>query len=781
MKRNRLKNMFFIAIVFAASIFAPLLIFRDVRAADLRNFNPGHIISDTIFTNSDTMSVAQIQEFLNSKVKCDNFGAKPSELGGGTRAQWLRSKGYSTPIRCITDYMENPSTGENNYGKYETPTGAVSAAQLIYNYSKQFGINPQVLIVTLQKENGMITDEWPTLKQFREAMGFGCPDNVAPGAPACDPSYGSFSSQLYQAARHFRGYMERRSGWFVPYKIGWNKIMWSPKATCGTSDVYIENAATVALYSYTPYRPNQAALNAGYGLGDSCSSYGNRNFYSYFNDWFGSTNINGSLLRSVNDATVYLVGDGVKYPIASVELLSSLSSVLGNVSFVSDSYLASIKTGHFANRLIIDKSGTIFFFASGIKLPFTSCGLVADYGYNCGEAMKLTESQLIRFSTGPIMHRGMRTADGRTFYVKDGQKREIFDEESVRRIDSNFNLNVLGNDSISHLPFGMPIIKDNVIIGSKSERYLYFENKVVKIRNSVISDYAFADFQLKNLHPESLSKIAKSGEISNFVSGSKTTYILTSDGKKILNSYQADYSKTVVIPDAAILKIRGTGALSTPALVKSFDNGTVYAIINNQKRPLVSMDDLESITGEKNPFIAWLDNEYIRSIPDGNVVIGVGRLVKAPSNGTVYMSDGIDGLIPMTSFIPAIDLGINMNVRIISDNILSKDSIRKDSILSQYISCGGVNYLGISSQAYQTNISYRQPLTLDQKTCNVIHKNQVLPKFIQDINGTIFYNENGILRPISSFSKYVELASKGGELKKASIQVMSMLKIGGVI
>ena len=53
--------------------------------------------------------------------------------------------------------------------------------------------------------------------------------------------------------------------------------------------VYIQNQATAGLYNYTPYRPNQAALDAGYGTGDSCSAYGNRNFWLYFTDWFGST------------------------------------------------------------------------------------------------------------------------------------------------------------------------------------------------------------------------------------------------------------------------------------------------------------------------------------------------------------------------------------------------------------------------------------------------------------------------------------------------------------
>lgn len=278
-----------ITLVLIASTILSLLQPATSHAADARQFNAGRIIDDWVFTNSDSMTVANIQSFLNSKVPvCDTYGVKTSELGGGTRAQWLASRGISTPITCLKDYYENPSNGQNNYGR-AIPPGAISAAQIIYNYARQFNINPQVLIVTLQKENGLITDEWPTPKQYSESMGFGCPDNIAPGAPACDPSYGSFSAQIYQAARHFRGYINNSPGWWIPFTTGVNSIQWNPKATCGSGLVNIENRATVALYSYTPYQPNTAAKNAQYGIGDECSAYGNRNFYLYFTDWFGST------------------------------------------------------------------------------------------------------------------------------------------------------------------------------------------------------------------------------------------------------------------------------------------------------------------------------------------------------------------------------------------------------------------------------------------------------------------------------------------------------------
>ena len=46
-----------------------------------------------------------------------------------------------------------------------------------------------------------------------------------------------------------------------------------------------------------PYRPNAAALANLYGTGDACSAYGNRNFWRYFNDWFGNP---GNWIRSAS-------------------------------------------------------------------------------------------------------------------------------------------------------------------------------------------------------------------------------------------------------------------------------------------------------------------------------------------------------------------------------------------------------------------------------------------------------------------------------------------------
>lgn len=261
-----------VAMLTAAAI-SLLALTHNRASAYTAGFNPGRIIDDYVFTNTGTMNPAQIQAFLNSKVpSCDTNGSQPASDFGRpdlTHAQYAAQHGWAgPPYTCLKDYSENGQ----------------SAAQIIYNVSQQYRINPQVLVVLLQKEQGLVTDSWPTSTQYRTATGYGCPDTAA-----CDSTYYGFTNQVTWASRMFRAVLDQSPTWYSPYILGNNFILYNPNSACGGSTVSIQNLATVALYDYTPYQPNQASLNTGYGMGDACSSYGNRNFYSYFTDWFGST------------------------------------------------------------------------------------------------------------------------------------------------------------------------------------------------------------------------------------------------------------------------------------------------------------------------------------------------------------------------------------------------------------------------------------------------------------------------------------------------------------
>jgi hypothetical protein len=248
-------------------------------------FKAGSIISDGIFFNGYDMSATTIQNFLNSKVPvCDTNGTQMR--GNVTRASYGASTGNPAPYTCLRNYVQAvPQRNAEDGLCTGIGAGTKSAAQIIYEVGVSCGVNPKVLIILLQKEQSLITDDWPWNVQYQSATGYGCPDT----AP-CDAEYYGFFNQVYMAARQFKRYARNSNQYTYQAKAN-NLIRYNPNAACGGSTIYIQNQATAGLYNYTPYQPNQAALNNLYGTGDACSAYGNRNFWRMYTEWFGSTEL----------------------------------------------------------------------------------------------------------------------------------------------------------------------------------------------------------------------------------------------------------------------------------------------------------------------------------------------------------------------------------------------------------------------------------------------------------------------------------------------------------
>lgn len=295
-----------LAIITLLTLAIPLFP-KKASAVTKAEWQAGRIIDDYAFSDKGSMSLAEVQNFLNSKMSsCDTNGTGsvtyqwPSNSGTyitTSRAEYGNRKGNPTPFTCLRDYFEvpkttpGPGTPASNYGNVAIPAGAKSAAQIILDAAQAYSISPKVLLVTLQKEQGLITDDWPFQGQYLYAMGSNCPDG--PSGAQCDPNYAGFSIQMYSGAKLFRDYLTNMTQpwWSLkkPYQV--NNILWQDvnAKDCGSGPVYIQTMATAALYTYTPYQPNDAALNNMYGTGDSCSAYGNRNFWRTFSDWFGTT------------------------------------------------------------------------------------------------------------------------------------------------------------------------------------------------------------------------------------------------------------------------------------------------------------------------------------------------------------------------------------------------------------------------------------------------------------------------------------------------------------
>lgn len=239
---------------------------QGAEAASAADFSPGNLISDANFFDGRAMTSSQVQVFIDQK--------HPGCASGAT---------------CLDTYAQStPSIPADRYcGAYQG-VARETAASIIARVGQACDISQRALLVLLEKEQSLVTHPNPSASRYTKATGFGCPDT----AP-CDPTVGGFFYQVYYGARQFQRYAAHPESY--NHRAGVvNQILFNPNAACGRSAVRIENQATAGLYNYTPYQPNAAALRNLYGTGDSCSAYGNRNFWRLYTDWFGDPRGTGS-------------------------------------------------------------------------------------------------------------------------------------------------------------------------------------------------------------------------------------------------------------------------------------------------------------------------------------------------------------------------------------------------------------------------------------------------------------------------------------------------------
>jgi hypothetical protein len=420
---------FIISLVTVASSVSVVLPGSKASAVAGSQFNAGRIIDDVVFFSSNTMGVGEIQNFLNSKVPvCDTWHGSSDPAN-------------QPPFTCLKDYRQDtPSRGAESglCGAYTG--GNKSSAQIIYDVANSCGVNPQVLIVLLQKEQTLVTDTWPWNIQYRSATGYGCPDTAE-----CDAEYYGFFNQLYNAARQFRKYAKEPTQF--NYRMGrTNNIQFNPSASCGSSPVYIQNQATAGLYNYTPYQPNAAALNNLYGSGDSCSAYGNRNFWRMFNDWFGASVIGAApspLYKSTSSQMIYVIAGGQKFPAPSLEVLGAYGLLKFPAAEVAQSFLDQYQTGDTlttVGKKAYDPSGALYLFDDGkrypidikacAKYPDGSTNTTTSWGLDCfnGATTKTLANELIDLYTAQdIVIPDMIAHEDSVWKLENGKKRRIVD------------------------------------------------------------------------------------------------------------------------------------------------------------------------------------------------------------------------------------------------------------------------------------------------------------------------------------------------------------------
>ncbi len=206
---------------------------------------PGYIVSDEVFYNCTG----------------DDVGADPDVRG---------RRGRSVRRRHLPQEPEGHHSGHPGRPVLRGYTGGIDELGLRGAWpgsSVACGINPQVMLVTLQKESALLTRSAVGAVSYTAAWGWHCPDSGRGGSANCDP----IRRLLQPDVRHGQavGALPDGSGQVpLPAPAETADILWNVAQTgCGGSDVTIRNTATASLYNYTPYQPNASSAGVLPGCG----------------------------------------------------------------------------------------------------------------------------------------------------------------------------------------------------------------------------------------------------------------------------------------------------------------------------------------------------------------------------------------------------------------------------------------------------------------------------------------------------------------------------------
>ena len=645
------RRKFFVTFIFAiATIAVPLILHtKPALAANASEFRSGNIIDDSVFFNSTAMNPTQIQNFLNAKVTtCDTNGSQIYS-GSTTRASYGTSKGYPPPYTCLKDYSQSTPTKAAEAGLCDQYNGGVkNSAQIIYDVSRACGINPQVLLVVLQKEQSLISDTWPWSIQYRSATGFGCPDT----AP-CDSEYYGFFNQVYHGARIYKKYARDASQF--NYRAGRNNnILYNPNAACGSTPIFLTNQATAGLYNYTPYQPNAAALNNLYGTGDACSAYGNRNFWRMFTDWFGNTNL-PTIIKPASGTSIYIQANGYKFYVPSFEVLNEFGLNTGPQTIDDNTFnsipLASPSNGHSSSIGTVVKSpsdsdddgGSIYLVTGGRKFLFRTTQQMADFGYDSSSISYLPLAFINSIPSDGVLSNSVQLPGSSFFQINSFSKRLITDSVTYQSVNTDGNLSRVSNYLVSQIPSGDPLAVNPIMLASTSGTfYLYTNNSYYYITSpdaldcwNFGSNFSLYPYRLPN--DSYIAPVVGPSPLNCTGVDSVNDYFVFDRGKKIAVPSIYGFSKPAM--NSALTGLIDRLPVRSNQLgraLKAQNNPVVWYLEGGARKPVPSTLDFSPL-GITSAAIDTINDNAANSLPSSGIKLSVGSAVKATGGASIYI------------------------------------------------------------------------------------------------------------------------------------------------
>ncbi|KQM84142.1 hypothetical protein [Agromyces sp. Leaf222] len=593
---------------------------QPASAAVGSGFDPGNIISDAVFYNSGTMTVTQVQSFLNAQVSTCRAGYT-----------CLKSYRQSTPAQ--------PARSEGCAATAATTNE--TAASIIVRVGKACGINPRVLLVLLEKEQGLVSDTWPTSRQYRSATGYGCPDTAD-----CDANYYGFFNQVYHASWQFKKYRARPDRAYAAGR--WNTIQWHPNAACGTSSVYIQNQATAGLYLYTPYRPNAAALANLYGTGDGCSSYGNRNFWRMFTDWFGSTQkVDDMIARAEGGSMVYLIAGGAKHYITTPADLTEFATGLGGIRILNKSFLDSIPTGRNATVFLRNtQTGRVALLQGGSTHWFPSCELVAVWGSTCGASgyLDVSDGLFARYKVGGTMSKFGTGPDG----VARMLERPVA-SKLIGAAPTAFNggkapyMARISSTLLASYTTGRTLAAPHSYIRSKTTgQYFYVDgrNSLQRLRDwTYATEYGLPKTAV-NVDESIVTGYKKAADVGLIVSCGSVVYSASNGSFVQLKGGAGGLPAAPLASETCRLLKKSTAVVKGPLFLQANGAPEVNLVRYAKLRHITSPAQLTAQNGGSWPTIVKVSPTTLAKITKGGAAMDIGSFVSFTGTTGVYLVNG---------------------------------------------------------------------------------------------------------------------------------------------
>ncbi len=391
----------------------------DLNLLAQAGFNPNFIISDSEMADSQAMSLEEIKTFLESK---------PGIL--------------------------------DNY-EVLTPLGMnKSAAEIIYEASHAYQINPRVLLVMLQKEQSLIENPSPTPYNFDWAAGYARCDACAPTDPNV-ARFKGFATQVDNAAAALRYYLDN------PDNKNWLKrsgLVYSIDSV----PVIPANLATAGLYNYTPHLA------------------GNFNFWQIWQRWFSFDTFlpDGAIVKTDDDAQIWLIREGKRYPLSPVAFYSRFKPQ--SILLVDNEILKQYETRPLIKypnySLLKDPAGQLYLLAGFEKRPMTKEAF-RYFGFNPEEVIAAKTDDLTPFSNGEPLAKdkkyplGVLMQDQKTkeiFYVVDSVKHLVLDKGILKiNFDNKKPLRAASN-ALNKFSLGEPVkFNDGVLLQTADSSAVY--------------------------------------------------------------------------------------------------------------------------------------------------------------------------------------------------------------------------------------------------------------------------------------------------------------------